>query len=76
MTSRIGLVREICSKDKHKLFHIPFDLAVQTTARRNELLRRLDNFAHLRYRTKETEVRTLTNGGYKLIDYLYIPWMG
>jgi hypothetical protein len=57
------VVREICSKDKYKLFHIPLDLPVQTGARRNGLLRRLDNFAHLHYFTKETEFRTLTDGG-------------
>jgi len=69
----MGLVRDIRSKGKHKLFHIPLDLSVQAVARRNGLLRRRDNFAHLHYFTKETALRTLTDVGYKLIDYFYTP---
>ena len=69
----IGLVRDIRSKGKHKLFHIPLDLSVQAVARRNGLLRRRDNFAHLHYFTRETALRTLTDVGYKLIDYFYTP---
>jgi len=69
----IGLVKEIRSKGKYKLFHIPLDLSVQAVARRNGLLRRRDNFAHLHYFTKETALRTLTDVGYKLIDYFYTP---
>jgi SAM-dependent methyltransferase len=69
----IGLVREIRSKGKYKLFHIPLDLSVQAVARRNGLLRRRDNFAHLHYFTKETALRTLTDVGYQLVDYFYTP---
>jgi len=69
----IGLVRDIRSIGKQKLFHIPLDLSVQAVARRNGLLRRRDNFAHLHYFTKETALRTLTDVGYKLVDYFYTP---
>jgi len=69
----IGLVREIRSKGNYKLFHIPLDLSVQAVVRRNGLLRRRDNFAHLHYFTKETALRTLTDVGYKLVDYFYTP---
>ena len=64
----IGLVREIRSKGNYKLFHIPLDLSVQAVVRKNGLLRRRDNFAHLHYFTKETALRTLTDVGYKLVD--------
>lgn len=69
----IGLVRDIRSKGKHKLFHVPLDLSVQAVARKNGLLRRRDNFAHLHYFTKETALRTLTDVGYELVDYFYTP---
>ncbi|HXW93201.1 MAG TPA: class I SAM-dependent methyltransferase [Terriglobales bacterium] len=69
----IGLVRDIRSKGQHKLFHIPLDLSVQAVARRNGLLDRRDNFAHLHYFTKETALRTLTDVGYELVDYFYTP---
>jgi hypothetical protein len=48
---------------RHKLFHIPLDLSVQAAIRKNGLLTRRDNFAHLHYFTKETALRTLTDVG-------------
>jgi SAM-dependent methyltransferase len=69
----IGLVRDIRRKGRYKLFHIPLDLSVQAVARRNGLLRRRDNFAHLHYFTKETALRTLTDVGYTLVDYFFTP---
>jgi SAM-dependent methyltransferase len=69
----MGLVRDIKSKGKYKLFHIPLDLSVQAVARTNGLLRRRDDHAHLHYFTKETALRTLTDVGYKLVDYFYTP---
>src|SRR5271167_4469460 len=47
----MGLVRAIRSKGKFKLFHIPLDLSVQAVARKNGLLRRRDDHAHLHYFT-------------------------
>jgi len=69
----IGLVRDIRSKGRHKLFHVPLDLSLQAVARRNGLLQRRDHFAHLHYFTKETALRTLTDVGYELVDYFYTP---
>jgi SAM-dependent methyltransferase len=69
----IGLVRSVRSKAKLKLFHIPLDLSVQAVMRRNGLLLRRDHHAHLHYFTKETALRTLTDVGYKLIDYFFTP---
>ena len=69
----IGLVRDIRPKGKYKLFHIPLDLSVQAVARGYGLLRRRDLFAHLHYFSKETALRTLTDVGYKLVDYFYTP---
>jgi SAM-dependent methyltransferase len=69
----MGMVRDIRSKGKYKLFHIPLDLSVQAVARKNGLLRRRDDHAHLHYFTKETALRTLTDVGYQLVDYFYTP---
>lgn len=69
----IGLVRSVRTKAKQKLFHIPLDLSVQAVMRRNGLLLRRDHHAHLHYFTKETALRTLTDVGYKLVDYFYTP---
>ena len=69
----LGLLRDVRSKATHKLFHIPLDLSVQAVARRDGLLRRRDEHAHLHYFTKETALRTLTDVGYKLLDYFYTP---
>jgi SAM-dependent methyltransferase len=69
----IGLLRDIRPKGKYKLFHIPLDLSVQAVARKNGLLRRRDEHAHLHYFTKETALRTLSDVGYKLVDYFYTP---
>jgi SAM-dependent methyltransferase len=69
----MGLVRSVRSKAKQKLFHIPLDLSVQAVMRRNGLLRRRDNHAHLHYFTKETALRTLTDVGYTVVDYFYTP---
>lgn len=69
----MGLVRAVRSKAKQKLFHIPLDLSVQAVARKNGLLRRRDDHAHLHYFTKETALRTLTDVGYTIVDYFYTP---
>lgn len=69
----IGLLRDVRSKAKLKLFHIPLDLSVQAVLRENGLLRRRDHHAHLHYFTKETALRTLTDVGYRVIDYFYTP---
>lgn len=69
----MGLLRDIRTKGKYKLFHIPLDLSVQAVARKEGLLRRRDEHAHLHYFTKETALRTLTDVGYQLVDFFFTP---
>jgi SAM-dependent methyltransferase len=69
----MGLLRDIRPKAKYKLFHIPLDLSVQAVARKNGLLRRRNEHAHLHYFTKETALRSLTDVGYQLVDFFYTP---
>src|SRR6204780_453267 len=66
-------VRAVRPKAKQKLFHIPLDLSVQAVLRKNGLLLRRDHHAHLHYFTKEPALRTLTDVGYRLVDYFYTP---
>lgn len=69
----MGLVRAVRPKARQKLFHIPLDLSVQAVLRKNGLLRRRDHHAHLHYFTRETALRTLTDVGYRIVDYFYTP---
>ena len=69
----IGLLRSVRAKAKQKLFHIPLDLSVQAVLRKNGLLKRRDDHAHLHYFTKETALRTLTDVGYEIVDYFFTP---
>ena len=69
----MGLIRSVRSKARQKLFHIPLDLSVQAVLRKNGLLLRRDNHAHLHYFTRETALRTLTDVGYTIVDYFYTP---
>jgi SAM-dependent methyltransferase len=69
----MGLLRSVRSKARQKLFHIPLDLSVQAVVRRNGLLRRRDQHAHLHYFSKETALRTLTDVGYRIVDFFFTP---
>jgi SAM-dependent methyltransferase len=69
----MGLLRSVRSKARQKLFHIPLDLSVQAVVRRNGLLRRRDQHAHLHYFSKETALRTLTDVGYRIVDSFFTP---
>ncbi|HEY1658113.1 MAG TPA: class I SAM-dependent methyltransferase [Candidatus Sulfotelmatobacter sp.] len=69
----LGLLRSVRQKAKQKLFHIPLDLSVQAVLRKNGLLRRRDQHAHLHYFTKETALRTLTDVGYTIVDFFFTP---
>jgi SAM-dependent methyltransferase len=69
----MGLLRAVQQKARQKLFHIPLDLSVQAVARKNGLLRRRDDHAHLHYFTKETALRALTDVGYTIVDSFFTP---
>ncbi len=68
-----SFLRALQHKARHKIFHIPLDLSVQTLLRENALLKRRDLHAHLHYFTKETALRTLEDTGYRVLDAFYTP---
>ena len=56
----------------HKfVFHIPLDLSASGIARKSPLLNARRNIGHLSYYTKDLALETLTDCGYKIIDWRY-----
>ncbi|HZR40560.1 MAG TPA: methyltransferase domain-containing protein [Ktedonobacteraceae bacterium] len=68
-----SFLRDIRSKSRYKIFHIPLDLSVQTVLRTNGLLKVREAYGHLHYFTKEIALQMLKDSGYKIIDYFYTP---
>ncbi len=57
----------------HTIFHIPLDLSAQAVARKNGLMKRRMDHAHLHYFTKETALQTLVDIGYQVQDHFFAP---
>ncbi len=68
-----GFLRKIRGLAPHKIFHFPLDLSVQAVIRKNGMLKRRDEHAHLHYFTKELALRALTDTGYQVQDAFYLP---
>ncbi len=68
-----SFLREIKSKGRYKIFHIPLDLSVQTILRSGALMKRRNLHAHIHYFTKEVAIQILKDTGYEVLDYFYTP---
>ena len=68
-----SFLERLKARGRHKIFHIPLDLSVQTVFRKNGLVKRREMYAHLHYFSKETALRTLEDAGYEVLDYFYTP---
>ena len=68
-----SFLQRLKARGRHKIFHIPLDLSVQTVFRKNGLVKRREMYAHLHYFSKETALRTLEDAGYEVLDYFYTP---
>src|ERR1700704_1900885 len=66
-------LRQLQVKGRHKIFHFPLDLSVQTVVRGNGLTKQRKMYAHLHYFTKETALQTLRDTGYDVLDCFYTP---
>ena len=64
---------EIRPRAKHKIFRFPLDLSVQTVLRERGLMTRREQHAHLHYFSKDTALQTLTDTGYRVLDYFCLP---
>lgn len=68
----IGFLRELKTKARYKLIHIPLDLAVQRLFRISTLLDDIETVGHLHFFTKELALAALKRAKYKLIDVSYV----
>jgi len=68
-----GFLRSIRSIARHKLFHFPLDMSVQAVIRKNGMMKRRLDHAHLHYFTKELALAALADTGYEIQDYFYLP---
>jgi len=68
-----AFLRNIRSIARHKLFHFPLDMSVQAVIRKNGMMKRRLDHAHLHYFTKELALQSLTDTGYEICDYFYLP---
>ncbi len=66
-----SFLREIKSRGRYKILHIPLDLSVQTLLRPNALLKVRQAYGHLHYFTKETALAMLRDTDYEVLDYFY-----
>lgn len=68
-----GFMRQLKAKARHKIFHIPLDVSVQTVLRKNALLKRHFLHDHLHFFSKETALQALYDAGYEVLDWFYTP---
>lgn len=66
-----GFLKEIRSKAKVKIFHIPLDMSVRSVATVSPILHARKTVGHLHYFSKETALSTLTDCGYEIVDWFY-----
>ena len=69
----LGFLRDLRSKAKRKIFHIPLDMSVQWVWRSQPILREREQAGHLHYFMKETALATLCYAGYEVLDWVYTP---
>ena len=64
-------LRQLKTKGRYKIFHIPLDLSVQTVLRGSPIINKRKRQHHIHYFTKETALATLEDTGYEILDYFY-----
>jgi hypothetical protein len=68
-----SFLRQVRSRGRYKLFHLPLDLSAQAVVRKNGMMKRRVDHAHLHYFTKELGLQVLADTGYEIIDWIYAP---
>lgn len=66
-----SFLREVRTKGKYKMFHIPLDLSMQSVLRTRRLMGARSKVGHLHYFTKDLALQTLRDTGYEILDYFY-----
>ncbi len=67
----IGFLRNLRSKGRYTILHVPLDISVQSVFRAGRIIRDRKKVGHLHYFTKETTLATLEDVGYRIVDYFY-----
>lgn len=68
-----SFLRDVRTKADHAIFHFPLDISVQAVIRKNGMMKRREEHAHIHYFTKELALATLRDTGYKIRDWMYAP---
>jgi Methyltransferase domain len=68
-----SFLRQIRPRARYKLFHFPLDISAQAVVRKNGMIKRRLDHAHLHYFTKELALQVLLDTGYEIVDWLYAP---
>jgi len=68
-----AFLRSLRHVSSHAIFHFPLDISVQAVMRRNGMMKRRKDHAHLHYFTKELALQSLIDTGYEVRDFFYLP---
>jgi hypothetical protein len=68
-----SFLRGIRSRARHKIFHLPLDISAQAVVRKNGMMKRRIDHAHLHYFTMELGLQALRDTGYEVLDWFYAP---
>jgi len=68
-----SLLRAARRRAAHAVFHFPLDISVQAVLRKNGMMKRRQDHAHIHYFTRELALATLRDTGYRVVDWLYAP---
>ncbi|HVQ36953.1 MAG TPA: methyltransferase domain-containing protein, partial [Pyrinomonadaceae bacterium] len=69
----LGFLRQLQSKARHKIFHIPLDMSAQWVLRGKPILLEREQAGHLHYFMKDTALGALRDSGYEVLDWTYTP---
>lgn len=67
----VSFIKALKKCGRHKIFHIPLDISVQSVLRTWPIMKLRANVGHLHYFFKESAIATLEDCGYKIIDTRY-----
>ena len=66
-----GFLRNLKTKSKYFIFHIPLDLSCRTVMKPHVLLQQRQSVGHIHYFTREMAEWALKDTGYEIIDWGY-----
>jgi SAM-dependent methyltransferase len=67
----LAFVRDLRSKARYKVFHIPLEMTVQGVLRSRAIMASRTGLGHIHYFMKETALAMLTDSGYEIVDHFF-----